>query len=592
MLAVAAALLAQGQGPSEPVAPRPAPEIGFVHVEANVDAAAGGHAGLRVGSHVYHFLQSDGGVLQLCRAEWPAFRHVYAGLQNRSLFVYTLELAPDDAARIAAHAAAAWIEQRRELERVRRLEADAAWWAALRDGALAPPLAGLGLLADEGAGEGAPGRALRVVLRERLGDDFAAQRLSRLAPLIDEAARAAPSLLVLRERLTEREVVRAIERAAPLAAQAASDTGDDDGAPLSEPERCSLDRLRAHLASSVADLWSSPRPDRGRALAVAVARHHAVARSLAEGSLLLLDAFPDDARIVEPDADEAQLAYAPLHAWARASLATLRAAVLDGDLPTEQEYGLLEESAARTREALRGARGEPVRLASGRLLPSRGRAVALPDGLHGVDAADAAARSDAALRDADAAYRARYDYDLFQRNCATELVRLINCAFADEADARRALGALLDPGEGFAFVPWVLAREVRSGLRLREVLVVRSHMRAATDALERDGASAWARWRETTTLTSTLYAPREADGWFLLFTDETVWNRPVYGAINAAYGLARGGLGVLTLPFGGGRDVVAGLHGAFFSLPELFFFNVRKGSLAYVEPQEPVEARE
>ncbi len=43
-------------------------------------------------------------------------------------------------------------------------------------------------------------------------------------------------------------------------------------------------------------------------------------------------------------------------------------------------------------------------------------------------------------------------------------------------------------------------------------------------------------------------------------------------------GLAQGMAGLLTLPWDGGENLRLGAKGALISLPELFFFNIRKGS--------------
>ena len=55
------------------------------------------------------------------------------------------------------------------------------------------------------------------------------------------------------------------------------------------------------------------------------------------------------------------------------------------------------------------------------------------------------------------------------------------------------------------------------------------------------------------------------------------------GAVNLGYGLGQGLAGVFTAPFDGGRRFRSGFYGAFFSLPELVFANVRKGSFDFVE---------
>ena len=48
----------------------------------------------------------------------------------------------------------------------------------------------------------------------------------------------------------------------------------------------------------------------------------------------------------------------------------------------------------------------------------------------------------------------------------------------------------------------------------------------------------------------------------------------------------RGLGGLFAAPFDGGRELRAGWSGAFFSLPELLFCNVRKGTFRDVEPDE------
>ena len=51
----------------------------------------------------------------------------------------------------------------------------------------------------------------------------------------------------------------------------------------------------------------------------------------------------------------------------------------------------------------------------------------------------------------------------------------------------------------------------------------------------------------------------------------------------AATGLGATLVGVATLPFDRGKTLWAGLKGVMFSLPELVFFNIRKGSFDYIE---------
>jgi len=95
----------------------------------------------------------------------------------------------------------------------------------------------------------------------------------------------------------------------------------------------------------------------------------------------------------------------------------------------------------------------------------------------------------------------------------------------------------------------------------------------------------WVALREATTVTATSYHASPMDSAFLLFTDQAVPLRPLFGAVNLLVGIADGAAGLITWPVDGGRRLSAGFRGAFFSLPELAFVNIRKGSMAWVEPE-------
>ena len=96
----------------------------------------------------------------------------------------------------------------------------------------------------------------------------------------------------------------------------------------------------------------------------------------------------------------------------------------------------------------------------------------------------------------------------------------------------------------------------------------------------------WTRLRESTSLGSSIYTPRTQDGAFLLFTDDVFWRRPLYGVVNLAYAAGYTAYGVAAAPFDFGARAKAGLSGMFWSVPELAFENVRKGSFEWVTTSE------
>jgi hypothetical protein len=101
-------------------------------VEANTGGSSGGHVALLVDETIYHIQQSPHGLYELHRDEWETFRHVYAGLQNRTLAVAELDVSAADRERVQMRLAKAYVAQRAELELRERRALDVAWLEAWR----------------------------------------------------------------------------------------------------------------------------------------------------------------------------------------------------------------------------------------------------------------------------------------------------------------------------------------------------------------------------------------------------------------------------------------------------------------------------
>src|SRR5262249_28031869 len=154
--------------------------------------------------------------------------------------------------------------------------------------------------------------------------------------------------------------------------------------------------------------------------------------------------------------------------------------------------------------------------------------------------------------------RARYAYDLLDRNCATELIRTLDGCFVDDAAVAAALGARLEPGGGLTFIPFLLDREVTDRLRVKQSEAIPSHRLSACQELARRDRGLATALRESTTFASTIYTPRREDGAFLFFTDDALLTRPLAGAANLGYGIVRGLGGLFAAPFDGGQELKAG----------------------------------
>lgn len=540
--------------------------VGFVHVESNVGGASGGHFALRLGDRVYAYNSTDDGSLVLERQTWEQFRFHYAMLGNRPLHVAYARLDAAATSRIRDGFAGAWLREGRSEARVEGLRADLEVLEALRGERHAWRAPAAGLLDASRAGA----RDWSLAVDARHGSGYLGARIARTERELRRRVRDATGLERHRELRLEREALVALRDGHGVAAHATA----VDPTLLSGVERRSLHALRQHLREQVLDLAGSRRPDQGRVLLVALARHDALTRSLDEGHLVVV--APLDERELELTADEVARQRARIERQVR-RLDRVQHAVRAGELAAG-ETGLwrLEARVAASAEYRRALRhGTDVRALRPRRSPNRSRELRPLPGTPRASVAPGAL-----MAELQAARAARPRYHLVRNNCATALVETLRASLGGST---RALGAEFEPGARLGFVPAALFADLRSRARLSRVERIAPYREARSRqlGLERD-------WREALTVTSRVYERRASDTSFLLFTDDVFWRRPLYGAVNLAYGLAATVLGIPAAPFDRGARLASGAGGVVFSLPELVGLNIRKGSFdpTRVEPVE------
>jgi hypothetical protein len=567
------------------VASASAADFAFVHVEANVGGASGGHVALRIDERAWHLRVAADGLLRLERQAWDDFTFRYAVLGNRPLHVARVDVPEPAARRVEEALTTRWVMEIERDDAVADRALDLRLVEALSGEAAGVPVRAAGLLDPRGRdGIGAP--ALRRRAADALGPGGLDAALARGEAALSRGPGAGEGALrVYREELARVAALRAIRDGHPLAEEARVDpwrAGARVGLRLDAPGRRALAARAEALAEDVAELLVSPRPDRGTALLVVVARHRAAARSLAESRLHLVDPLPEGPLAIDAAAAgrrRAELGAVAAELGVRTD-ALWREAVADGHLD-DAEARALEGVAGRAVEAARAvSERRGVRVAPEHAAPSRAREMTPPPAARPGEDALAALRADAEARwrRAREAQASGREYQIVLHNCATELVRATQEALGGPEAAARALGGRLAPGEDGSFIPFVLQRQVRERFRLAAESGVPSLRSRRLAALYAEGPDALVYLRESNVLTSTLYAPRDRDGTFLLFTDDVLWPRPLYGLVNLGAGLLDGVVGLATGPFDGGRRLARAGRGVLFSLPELVFFNVRKGS--------------
>jgi hypothetical protein len=579
----------------------------YLYVEANEGGSSGGHVALGLADEVFHFEHRAPGILVLGLDERKHFLYRYRVHENRTIHTSRIPVSEETFGLLVDRFERRHFLQSRHLDMIKSLERDRITIEQMLSGVVDVEAAGLfstGGGADAGQGPDPVLRHLRARILAAYGDD-ALER--RAAILQDTLAALDPRAMDLpappagdlppapsysyprryRDTLTLLAAIDVVREARPLA-RGALVRNDADPLGFTEADADAARQLSGALGDSLVRLVASDRPDAGVALLVGMARLVALAESQRQGRWVVLDAFPAATTSwhAAPDEFTADLEEAR-DALAR-SRERLVARAGKGEF-REVEFAAFEATANRLGE-LRLARAErrDRRVLPGSSVPSR----PARRFVSGLDRA-ALLQGLEATRQQEEAYAAwskrSWAYNLVTRNCVSEIFSEIDAAFAGGAEeSLERLGGRIDMDGSLNFIPAVSAAAVASAYPVTEQLELPSYRRWRKEQMYERGNPLAVFLRESNTVTSAIYRRNADDSIFVFFTDDAVIARPILGAVNLAVGLAASAVGLVTLPVDSGATLWAGLRGAVFSLPELFFQNIRKGTFAYVRKDIPV----
>jgi hypothetical protein len=566
-----------------------------LYIEANTGDSSGGHAGFRFADQVFHYQYGDHGLLVLQRESWEEFRSFYNDLGNRTIFSARLDLAPASVKSIRDHFTLELLHQDTRREQLEQARNRVRLLTALAEGKDLPRnLRAAGFFGPEKNAGGRAAAQLRQAVVKQFGADFFDRQYQQLHQALSRLPDSQAAFVAWHEQRSRLTALEIIDQQRGLDPQTLIEAPGEKGQnSLSRPERIRLTEYQKRFRRTVIQLLNSPRPDRGFPLMLATARYLAAARSLATGRLLLLDACPPKAETIDPlyQAGSRKLLLLLARRSRREAAArrrSLLSAAPGNRKISEFAWCRLENAATRCHELEAAAAGRPsMRVYPGNAIPARPGAGARPEGSFPTAAAARLPRARQELANLKTEIEHRYGYNLFTRNCVTELFATLARALPP-AD-RAGPNAAFTPQErklinSISFIPWQMFAEVKKGLHPAAVTCHPALRRRYLAELYRRKPELFVYLKECNTLTSSLYRAGGQDDAFLFYTDEAVPLRPLYGAVNLAWALPRAAFGLLSWPFDHGRELKRGLYGTLFSLPELFFINLRKGSFILVPP--------
>jgi hypothetical protein len=363
-------------------------------------------------------------------------------------------------------------------------------------------------------------------------------------------------------------------------------------------EREVLEKFRDQLTLSLLKSVATGRPDWGYSVLVNMARFVAVDLSLQSGQWVFIDDFAMDSEWISTDqfAQYAEQMQTQIND-AQANLVQTRKVLLNSDGLTEANYSKLEMSANRYFELLKGRRQKAVRYMGEKALPTK--SIGLPDWIVPELTQQQLKTALNELDDYESKFlqelAKHYRYDLITRNCVTELFRTIDQALLQQnkvdidqstqveqlmKESTKRLGGNISAT--YNFIPFVSFQSVQEHYKVTTSAVLNSYRGQQLEKLYVRNNGLMVTLRESNTFTSTLYAYNPDDAFFVFFTDDSLVLRPIFGLFNTAAGIGQSVFGFLSWPFDAGKNLKSGATGVLMSLPELLFFNMRKGSYKYL----------
>jgi hypothetical protein len=564
--------------------------LSYLYIEANTGTSSGGHVGAKLDDTVYHFQNKDGLIL-LERDPWDRFQHLYSDLDNRDIHLAYLAVPESDIQSIHDHLDTLFLEQTARLSWIASSEQDLELLKALHQ-RIPFEIPGAGFFVDQPSStvrksewshspmnrEDAEKRLREIVIqRERLryqpatAVDLGQKSLSSPQGFASQWTELSQHQIAFEWILGLRHLeASTLLDGGPL-------TGKSTEASCSDREW--LMRYRKRLEGDALKILGNPYPGSGLALLRMLARAETIRLSLEKKRLFLLRSSTEaDPHRQERD-DYFTIGQSKLEADLNQRLEALKSDLFCDQDTDDFRYHRLELVAldlSQTRDATAARRavifGDDPGLPKGMGW--------IPTDPHQYDGMPSESEIEELKRESERRKSSLMEsmrYHLITRNCVTQLIQSVNSSFPDQQEPP-SFGGHIKPLESQAYIPFRFFELVRHRYPVSALEDILSFRHRALTEKRADQDNLWTALQEGNTLTGTRYQPREQDGLFLFFTDGDPWIRPLLGTVNLTLGLSGTTLGLLTAPWDQGRLLEAGAKGSLFSLPELVFWNIRKGS--------------
>lgn len=575
----------------------------YLYINAREGSASGGHTALRFDNETFHFQHYDGGIIRLVRHASLDFDFQYRYLDNRTVHQATIELNNEHYLQLRRHFNVLFLQQKQQDDLLKEINLNL---SLLQQQAQHPLLniKGAGLLEKVSVPretEAFTVHRLQQLIKNQYGDTYLSEQIlslnkeiKALSPrpwpkeslqLNDQSFLPVPYSYASQhiDAVSKLLFLQTIKQGASLNKDHYF-TPEQPAFKLSASETEQLKVFQNTLINNLLYLIHSKRPDWGSAAFILYARILSISLSIDSGTLMFLDSF---------DIDSNSIPYSEVATY-RSLLQEQKSKALKKIIQKKQQlltaqqsisekaYSRLEMLSNYYFEREKGLiENRSIKVSGEQLLPTK--SIPLPDHLFPrlttQQSKDAIHRLKHYQVLVTQQMQALYDYNLFTRNCVTEIFSAINMADINDKNINEI--EQLTKNNLIAFIPFGSFYSLSKDYPRK---ILPSFRQQQLEKMYQQENSSLVFLRETNTLSAHNYKFNDQDSVFLFFTDDNLWLRPILGSANIVTATAISIYGSLALPFDSGKTLKNGAMGILMSLPELAFFNIRKGSYKHLSP--------
>jgi len=573
----------------------------YLYINASEGSASGGHTALRFTHETYHFQHYSGGTIRLVKDISADFDFQYRYIENRTLHQTHIELPTEQYDQLRDYFNLRFLRQKQQDSLLKEINLNLAFLDKQNNDPLLI-IKGAGLFSKITVPRETftyDPTIIKQKISSKLGATFVSSKITELtqklktlkpeawpeqALLINEhnfisipysfAQQYINTLsqLLFLQTLRDEHTLNAINYFSP----------EHKVFDLSVIERQKLTHLQKQLIQNLLSLLDSKRPDWATPAFILYARIISLSYSIHSGKWVFLDTFLDNSPSISYQ--DVKNYEATIKAQQRQALKNIILAKEDlftlKHTITESEYSHFERRSNYYYERERSLnKQQGMRVFGDQRLPSK--SAPIPEHLLATLPPTEAHSAKTRLLDYQAKVQQQiqslYKYDLFTRNCVTEIFTGISKAKINSKQLNNLL-KLIDQDPA-SFIPFRSFSNI-SATRTQQKLPSFRQQQLKKMCVQESSLQVYL--RESNTISAQDYKFNNGDTPFLFFTNEQTWLRPLFGAANLLTATSVGLYGGLSWPFDSGAALQKGSMGILMSLPELAFFNIRKGSYQHL----------